>query len=89
MGRGPIVFVIQLFVSITVTAVGLWAATRPRHFQGFLNENYALVPPVHSSSFVTPTLIRMVGFGLLVYGVMLLINFRNEMIWLGKIFHVI
>jgi hypothetical protein len=89
MSRGAVFFIIQLLVGFAIAAMGIWALSRPKHFQGFVHENFALLPEVRPQSIVTPTLLRIIGVALIAYGCMLLSNFRDELIWLGKLFRVI
>jgi hypothetical protein len=94
MGRGFFPFILQLGGSIGVIAIGIWAVAQPKHLQGFLNENYGLLPAVRSRSttittVITTAVIRMAGLGLILYGYTLLSNYKAEMILLGKAFGVI
>lgn len=89
MGRGLLIFGIQLLVGIAVTSIGVWAVTLPKRLQGFINENFALLPRVGSRSLIAPMLIRLAGCGLIVYGCFLMLNFKDELVWLGKIFGII
>jgi hypothetical protein len=89
MSRGPIFFFIQLLAGFGVTALGLWALIAPKRLQGFIKDNYDLLPAVKPRSPITTTLIRGAGFGLVFYGGSLLSNYREEMVSLGKAFGVI
>jgi hypothetical protein len=89
MSRGPVFFLIQLLAGFGVAALGSWALIRPKHLQEFIKDNYDLLPAVKSRSPITTTLIRGAGVGLLFYGVTLLSNYKEEMIFLGRAFGVI
>jgi hypothetical protein len=89
MTRGPVFFLIQLFAGFGVAALGTWALVRPKLLQAFLKENYDLLPAVKPYSPITTSAIRVVGIGLVFYGVTLLSNYKEEMISLGKAFGVI
>jgi hypothetical protein len=88
MARGIFVFVLQLVVSVGITSIGIWAVLRPKHLQAFINENFALLPTVRPKSFIAPTLIRTAGLGVILYGYMLALNYKDEIVWLGKVFRV-
>lgn len=89
MSRGPIFFFIQLLAGFGVTALGLWALIAPKRLQGFIKDNYDLLPAVKPRSPIITTLIRGAGFSLVFYGGSLLSNYREEMVSLGKAFGVI
>ncbi len=89
MSRGPIFFLIQLLAGFGVAALGLWALVWPKRLQGFIKDNYDLLPAVKPRSPITTTLIRGAGFGLLFYGASLLSNYKEEMVSLGKAFGVV
>jgi hypothetical protein len=89
MSRGPVFFLVQLLAGFGVTALGLWALIVPKRLQGFIKNNYDLLPAVKPHSPITTTLIRGAGVGLVFYGATLVSNYREEMIWLGKAFGVI
>jgi len=88
MSRGAFFFIIQLVVGIAITAVGAWAVTRPKHLQEFIHENFALLPAARPQAIVAPTLLRIVGVALILYGCMLLLNYKDELVWLGKVFRL-
>ncbi len=88
MGRGILFLMLQLGVSIGVTAIGLWAVTRPGRLQAFINQNFALLPAAGTSSPLVPALMRVAGAGLIFYGVTLASGFKDEIVWLGKVFGV-
>ncbi len=46
MGRGLLFLMLQLGISIGVTAIGIWAIARPSKLQAFINQNFALLPAV-------------------------------------------
>ena len=88
MGRGPFFFIIQGGIILAFTSVGVWAVVRPRHLQGFINENFALFPLVRAgslSTFVTSNLLRLIGLGLIFFGCSLLANFKDEIVWLASL----
>lgn len=89
MSRGLLMLVLQMAVSIGVAALGVWALSRPKHLQAFINLNFALLPAVRPSSPFTTTLIRMAGICLILYGYMLASNFKEEIVWLGKALGVV
>jgi hypothetical protein len=84
MSRGFFILALQLAISLCITTVGVWAVTRPRHLQAFINENFALLPEVQPKSLFVSILIRAAGCGLIVYGYTLILNYRAEIAWLGK-----
>ncbi len=55
-----------------------------KHFQRFVNRNYALLPAVKDGPQITPILLRAVGIFLLWYGWTLAAGFMNELTWLGR-----
>jgi hypothetical protein len=77
------VLILQIVGSFGVLGLGVWAITRPKHFQGFLNDNFALLPTVKPRSFVTSMLIRAAGSGLILLGCTHLLNLRHELVSLG------
>ena len=83
MSRGLFVFVIQLFASLGVTGIGLWAVARPRHLQRFINSNFALLPEVSGSGQVTPIMLRLIGVFALWYGCVLIDGLHRELAALG------
>jgi hypothetical protein len=92
MRRGPVFFVIQLGIILTLSSVGVWAVIGPRHLQAFLNENFALLPVVRPgslSTIVASNLLRLAGFGLVFYGCRLLENLKEEMVWLAKLLRLV
>jgi hypothetical protein len=84
MARGIFIFVLQFVVSIGITSIGVWAVLRPKHLQAFINENFALLPAVRPGSFIAPTLIRTAGLGLILYGYMLVLNYKDESCGSGR-----
>ena len=83
MSRGLFVFVIQIFVCVAVTGVGVWALTRPRHLQQFMHSNFALLPAVKTTAQFTPVLLRLLGAFAVWYGYLLFSGFRKELVSLG------
>jgi hypothetical protein len=77
------VLMLQIVGSFGVLGIGVWAITRPKHFQGFLNENFALLPAVKPRSFVTSMLIRAAGSGLILLGCTDLLSLRHELVSFG------
>jgi hypothetical protein len=88
MTRGLFILLLQVAVSIGVTAIGVCAIALPDRLQAFINRNFALLPEPRSGSFVTPVTIRIAGFALILYGYTLALNFMSELVWLGKVFAV-
>jgi hypothetical protein len=83
MSRGLFAFVLQLFAGIGVTGVGVWAVTRPRHLQRFINSNFAVLPRVKDTVQVTAVLLWLAGILALWYGGLLIGGFRQELSALG------
>jgi hypothetical protein len=83
MSRGLFVFVIQIFASLGVTGIGLWALARPRHLQQFINSNFALLPKVKDTVQVTPVILRLIGVFALWYGCILIDGLHRELAALG------
>jgi hypothetical protein len=83
MSRGLFVFVIQIFVCVAVTGVGVWALTRPRDLQQFIHSNFALLPEVKATAQLTPVLLRLLGAFAVWYGYLLFSGFRKELSSLG------
>lgn len=88
MQRGAFVIVIQILVALSLFALGLWALLRPRHFQAFINVNFALLPAQSERSQVTPAVLRALGVFLLWYGYMFSAAFWREISWFGWLFQV-
>jgi hypothetical protein len=83
MSRGLFVLAIQIFASLGVTAIGLWALVRPRHLQGFVHANFALLPEVKGSMQLTPVILRLLGVFALWYGATLIEGLHQELVALG------
>jgi hypothetical protein len=83
MSRGLFVFVIQVFVGVGITGIGLWALATPRQLQHFINSNFALLPSVKDKLQITPILLRVAGVFALWYGYLLLLGIRRELSSLG------
>jgi hypothetical protein len=83
MSRGLFVFVIQMIAWIGVTGSGVWALATPKHFQQFINSNFALLPTTKNSFQMTPLLLRAAGAFALWYGYLLLLGIRRELSSLG------
>jgi hypothetical protein len=83
MSRGLFVFAVQIFVSLGVTGIGLWALARPRHLQRFINSNFALLPEVKDTVQVTSILLRLIGVFALWYGGTLIDGLHHELVALG------
>jgi hypothetical protein len=88
MGRGLFFLLLQLFICVAVTGVGLWALIRPRHFQAFLNTNFALLPAVKDGRQITPVVLRVVGGLLILYGYMFAVAYSGLLHWLVQLFSV-
>jgi hypothetical protein len=88
MGRGALFLILQLGISIGITTIGLWALVRPAKLQAFLNQNFALLPAAGSEWSLASALMRMAGAGLIFYGITLASGFKDEILWLGKVFGV-
>ena len=89
MGRGLLIFIVQIIVCTAITGLGLWAVTRPKHLQHFINSNYALLPVPKDGWQAAPILLRLFGIFLLWYGYTLAAGFREEMLFLGRLFGII
>jgi hypothetical protein len=83
MSRGLFVLVIQIFVSLGVTAIGLWALARPRHLQRFVHANFALLPEVKGTMQITPLILRLIGVFALWYGATLIEGLHRELVAFG------
>jgi hypothetical protein len=83
MSRGLFILVVQIVVSLGVTAIGLWALARPRHLQRFINSNFALLPEVKDTIQLTPIILRLIGVFALWYGGMLIDGLHRELAALG------
>jgi hypothetical protein len=88
MGRGLLFLMLQLGISMGVTAIGIWAIARPAKLQAFINQNFALLPAAGTGSPIVPTLMRVTGVGLIFYGLTLASGFKDEIVWLGKVLGV-
>ena len=86
MGRGLFILFLQLFVCVATTGIGLWALIKPRHFQAFLNTNFALLPAVKDSWQITPVALRVVGVLLILYGTMFASAYAGQLLWLARLF---
>ncbi|OAF02546.1 hypothetical protein AYJ54_26555 [Bradyrhizobium centrolobii] len=89
MSRGAVVLAIQLFVSVVITSVGLWALLWPKRLQQYVNTNYALLPAVREGWRPTAIVLRLVGVFLIWYGYTLAAAYRAELLWLAHIFGII
>ena len=87
--RGILVLVLQLFESMGVTALGFWALLWPKRLQRFVNTNYALLPAVSERWRPTPILLRLMGVFLIWYGYTLSAAYREELLWLARLFEII
>jgi hypothetical protein len=87
--RGILVLVVQLSVSMGVTALGVWALLWPTRLQRFVNANYALLPAPSEWWRPTPTLLRLVGVFLIWYGYTLAAAYRDELLWLARLFEIV
>jgi hypothetical protein len=83
MSRGLFVFVIQIFICVAVTGVGVWALARPRHLQHFIHSNFALLPGVKATAQITPVLLRLLGAFAVWYGYLLFSGLCKELSSLG------
>jgi hypothetical protein len=83
MSRGLFVLVVQIFASLGVTGIGLWALARPRSLQRFINANFALLPEVKDTDEVTSIILRLIGVFALWYGYTLLDGLHHELIAFG------
>ena len=83
MSRGLFVLAVQIFASLGVTAIGLWALARPRHLQRFVHANFALLPEVKQTVQVTPIVLRLIGVFALWYGCTLIEGLHQELVALG------
>lgn len=88
MTRGLFILVMQMIVCIGVIGLGLWALTRPKRLQHFLNSNYALLPAARDGWQATPIFLRFFGIFLLWYGYMLAAGFQEELLFLGRLFGI-
>ena len=59
MSRGLLILVLQLLIIAAMACLGIWTLVRPKSFQGFLHENFGLLPPVRDGLRLTPILIRL------------------------------
>lgn len=89
MNRGLTFLVLQAAVGTAIVALGIWSLLRPRHFQQFLNDNFALLPAASPRSMAVPALLRVLGAALIVHGCNLLFAFQAELGWLGHMFGII
>ena len=83
MSRGLFVLAIQIFASLGVTAIGLWALVRPRHLQRFIHANFALLPEVKGGVQFTPVILRLIGVFAVWYGCTLIEGLHQELLALG------
>jgi hypothetical protein len=83
MSRGLFVLVVQIFASLGVTAIGLWALARPGHLQRFIHANFALLPEVKGTMQFTPVILRLIGVFALWYGATLIEGLHQELVALG------
>jgi hypothetical protein len=92
MGRGALFLILQLGISIGITAIGVWALARPVKLQAFIHQNFALLPAARtewsSEWSLASTLMRIAGAALIFYGVTLTSGFKDEIVWLGAVFGV-
>jgi hypothetical protein len=83
MSRGLFVLVVQIFATLGVTGIGLWALARPRHLQRFINSNFALLPEVKETPQVTSIFLRLLGVFALWYGCTLIEGLHPELAAFG------
>ncbi len=86
MNRGLFVLIFQFAVCFGVTGLGLWALLSPRRLQHVVNENYGLLPAVTGDWQLTPWLLRLLGPFLIWYGYTLVAGYRDELLFLGRVF---
>lgn len=84
MQRGIMVLVLQLLICLAVAGLGILAVTRPKRLQLFMNENFHLLPVVGSGAGITRIFVRLFGIFLLYYSYALLREYRNELLWIGR-----
>jgi TRAP-type C4-dicarboxylate transport system permease small subunit len=77
------VLVLQLFLCVWVTALGIWASIGPKRSQRVVNTQYALLPEVRRSWQVTPVFLRLIGIFFVWYGYTLAIVYREELLFLA------
>lgn len=88
MQRGFLVLALQILISLLVTGVGLRMVFQPYKFQRFMNVNFALLPTASNNGYKTRLFIIIIGVYLIWYGYTLLLAFKNELYWLGQVFHI-
>lgn len=88
MQRGIMVLLLQMLICLGVTGLGIWAVTRPRRLQLFMNANFYLLPAAKPGKSFTPMLVRLFGIFLLWYAYSLLREYHNELVWLGTLFRI-
>ena len=85
MSRGLFILVLQLLIVAATACLGIWTLVRPKSVQGFLHENFGLLPPVGAGPRLTPILIRLASIFLLWYSYTLADAFRMEILWFAAI----
>lgn len=85
MQRGIMVLVLQMFICLGVTGLGILAIVRPRRLQLFMNNNFYLLPAARPGGGITPVLVRLFGLFLIWYACALLRGYGNELLWIGRL----
>ncbi|MFJ6328675.1 MULTISPECIES: hypothetical protein [unclassified Rhizobium] len=67
MSRGLFALVVQLLICVATAFLGIWPLMRPKNFQGFVRENFGILPPVKPGIRPTPIIIRLSSIYLLWY----------------------
>jgi hypothetical protein len=85
MSRGLLILALQLLIIAAMACLGIWTLVRPKGFQGFLHENFGLLPPVRDGLRLTPILIRFASIFFLWYSYALADAFRMEILRVGEL----
>lgn len=85
MTRGLLALIVQLIVCTGITGLGLWALTRPKRLQHFINSNFALLPAARDGWQATPVFLWFFGIFLLWYDYTLAAGFHEELLFLGRL----
>ena len=74
---------------LLVTGVALWMAIRPRGFQQFVADNFALLPRPGPRSRIAPVVLRLLAVPLLCYAYTMAMTNKAEFLWLARLLQVV
>lgn len=74
---------------LLVTGVALWMVIRPRGFQQFVADNFALLPHAGAHSRIAPVALRLLAVPLLWYAYTMAMTNKAEFLWLARLLQLV